>query len=226
MRNSPASGWAFWRWYTSTMIGNQTLRGDFGPGLWPRSPAKCSASKRPIQRSTVGRATCKKRLMAVPLKSPCACRLERQPPLTQVIKLRLGLSQVSLSRLNHWLPRGQTDSEVMQGTAEVHHEIADTVLPQSDPVFDDAAALDAAVDMLDPQPTVVQGLVGQFLRQRQLLAAWCLSRYEDLDLREREGQEAQILPPPAPCGQGRGRGLGHPLVMDAASGKCRSARGS
>src|SRR6266581_6624027 len=33
--------------------------------------------------------------LAVPLKSPCACRLERQPPLTQVIKLRLGLSQRS-----------------------------------------------------------------------------------------------------------------------------------
>src|SRR5712691_1000632 len=31
-------------------------------------------------------------LAAVPLKSPCACRLERQPPLTQVIKWRLGLS--------------------------------------------------------------------------------------------------------------------------------------
>ncbi len=31
----------------------------------------------------------------MPLKSPCACRLERQPPLTQVIKWRLGLSQGS-----------------------------------------------------------------------------------------------------------------------------------
>jgi hypothetical protein len=48
----------------------------------------------------------------------------------------------------------------MQGTTEFHHEIADAVLPQPDPVFHDAAALDAAVDMLDPQPAVVQGLVG------------------------------------------------------------------
>src|SRR5712692_2007313 len=101
--------------------------------------------------------------------------------------------KLSLSRLNHWLPRGQTDSEVMQGTAEFHHEIADTVLPQSDPVFDDAAALDAAVDMLDPQPTVVQGLVGQFLLQRQLLAAGFLGRHEDLDLGECKREEAQIL---------------------------------
>jgi hypothetical protein len=29
----------------------------------------------------------------------------------------------------------------MQGTAEFHHEIADAVLPQPDPVFDDTAAL-------------------------------------------------------------------------------------
>jgi hypothetical protein len=58
---------------------------------------------------------------------------------------------LSLSRLNHRLPRGQTDPEVMQGTAQFHHEIADAVLPQPDPVFDDAAALDATVDMLDPR---------------------------------------------------------------------------
>src|SRR5690349_14219951 len=30
---------------------------------------------------------------------------------------------VSLSRLNHWLPRGQADSEVMQSTADFHYDI-------------------------------------------------------------------------------------------------------
>ena len=54
IRNSPASGWAFWRRYTCTMRGNQTLRGgSLGPRLWSRSPAKCSASNRadpPIDR--------------------------------------------------------------------------------------------------------------------------------------------------------------------------------
>ena len=58
----------------------------------------------------------------------------------------------------------------MQGTAEFHHDIADTVLPQADPVFDHAAALHTTVDMLDPQPTVMQGLVGPLLLHRQLLA--------------------------------------------------------
>jgi hypothetical protein len=90
--------------------------------------------------------------------------------------------QMSLSRLNHWLPGCETHSEVMQGTTEFHHEIADALLPQPDPVFHDAAALDAAVDMLDPQPTVVQGLVGQLLFQGEVLAAGFLGRHEDLDL--------------------------------------------
>ena len=30
----------------------------------------------------------------------------------------------------------------VQGTTDFHHEIADTLLPQPDPVFDDATALD------------------------------------------------------------------------------------
>ena len=56
----------------------------------------------------------------------------------------------------------------MQGTAEFHHQIADAVLPQADPVLHDAAALDTAVDMLDPEPPLVERLVGQVLLQGQL----------------------------------------------------------
>jgi len=81
----------------------------------------------------------------------------------------------------------------MQSTADFHHQIADALLPQADPVFHNATALDTAVDMLDPQPTLVQHLVRHVLLPRELLAAWLLGRHEDLDLREREGQEAQIL---------------------------------
>jgi len=58
----------------------------------------------------------------------------------------------------------------VQGTTYFHHEITDALFPQADPVFSDAAALDAAVDMLDPQPTVMQRLVGALLLQRQLRA--------------------------------------------------------
>ena len=86
----------------------------------------------------------------------------------------------------------------MQGTTDFHHQIADTLLPQADPVFDDATALHTAVDVLDPQPTLVQRLVRHLLRQRELLAAWLLGRHEGLHLGEREGQEAEILQQPTP----------------------------
>jgi hypothetical protein len=39
----------------------------------------------------------------------------------------------------------------MQGTADFHHDITDALLPQADPVFEDATTLDTTVDMLDPQ---------------------------------------------------------------------------
>src|SRR2546425_8652412 len=57
---------------------------------------------------------------------------------------------LSLSRLNHWLPRIQAHPEVVQGTTEFHHQIADALLPQTDPVFHNAAALDTPVDVLNP----------------------------------------------------------------------------
>ena len=53
----------------------------------------------------------------------------------------------------------------MQGTADFHHDITDALLPQADPVFDDATALDTAVDMLDPQSAGVERLVGSLLRR-------------------------------------------------------------
>src|SRR5215470_9985084 len=36
---------------------------------------------------------------------------------------------LSLSRLNHWQPGVQAHPEIVQGTAEFHHQIADTLLP-------------------------------------------------------------------------------------------------
>jgi len=59
-------------------------------------------------------------------------------------------SHLNLSRLNYWLPRGQTPPEVVQGTAPFHHEITDALLPQPDPIFHNAPALHTAVDMFDP----------------------------------------------------------------------------
>ena len=124
---------------------------------------------------------------------------------------------LSLSRLNHWLPRGQTHPEVVQGTTEFHHQIADTRLPQTDPVFDDATALDTTVDMLDPQPALGERLIRHVLLPRQLLAAWLLGWHEALDLGQCKRQEAQILQQPTPRGQGIRRRVSNALVMAAAA---------
>ena len=102
------------------------------------------------------------------------------------------------SRGNHWLPGREAHPEGVQAPAACHHQIANALLPQADPVFDDAAALDTAVHVLGPQPARVQGLVGPFLFQRQLLTAWCLGRHQALDLGACERQEAQSLQEAAP----------------------------
>ena len=56
-----------------------------------------------------------------------------------------------------------------QGTAELHHEIADPVLPQPDPIFDDPTAFDTVVDRLEPQPALGERLMRRLLLQYQLL---------------------------------------------------------
>ena len=86
----------------------------------------------------------------------------------------------------------------MEGTAAFHHQIADALLPQPDPVFHHATAFDTAVDMRNTQSAIVQGLVGPLLFQGACLAAGFLGRHEDLDLGPRERQEAQVLQEPAP----------------------------
>src|SRR5262249_33382159 len=126
-------------------------------------------------------------------------------------------AQLSLSRLNHGQPGVQAHPEIVQGTAELHHEIADALLPQPDPVFHNATTLHTAVDMLDAQPPLVQCLVGQVLLQGQLRTAGLLRRHEDLHLRERERQEAQILQQPTPSREGVGGGLRDAQIMDTAA---------
>jgi len=105
----------------------------------------------------------------------------------------------------------------VQGTAQFHHQIADARLPQADPVFHNAATLDAAVDMLDPEPTLVERLVGDLLFQGEILAVWLLRRHEDFHLGERERQEAQILQQPTPSREWVGSGLSNAQIMHAAA---------
>ena len=123
----------------------------------------------------------------------CPLSAQYQPALSSLSVPNQHRILLSLSRLNHWLPWAEAHPEIVQGTAEFHHQIADAFFPQADPVFDDAATLDTTVDMLNPQSTLVQRLVCPLLRQRELLTTGFLGRHKDLDLRKREGQEAEIL---------------------------------
>src|SRR5262245_55896786 len=124
---------------------------------------------------------------------------------------------MSLARLNHRSPGCEAHPEIVQRTAQFHHEITDARLPQTDPVFDNAAALDTTVDMLDPQPPLVEYLVGPLVLQGQLRTAWLLRRHEDLHLREREGQEAQILQQPTASRERVGSGLRNTQIMGTAA---------
>jgi len=105
----------------------------------------------------------------------------------------------------------------VEGTTDFHHEIADALFPEAEPVFDNATALHAAVDMLDPEPAMVEGLVGPLLLSCQLLSWWLLGRHEDFYVGKRKGQEAQILQQSTPRGQGIGRRVGNGLIVDMAA---------
>src|SRR5215470_4201871 len=124
---------------------------------------------------------------------------------------------LSLSRLNHGLPRAQTHPEIVQGTAEFHHQITDARFPQPDAVLHDTTPLDAAIDMLNAEPPLVEFLVGQVLLQGQLPTAGFLRRHEDLHLGECEGQEAQILQQPTPGRERGGGGLRDAQIMGTAA---------
>ena len=58
---------------------------------------------------------------------------------------------------------------MMAGTAEVPPPIVDAPLPEAAAVFDAAPALDTALAMVAPQPTLVELLVRHVLLPRALL---------------------------------------------------------
>ena len=58
---------------------------------------------------------------------------------------------------------------MMKGPADVPYQSADAPLPEAASVFDAATALDTAMDMVDPQPMLVERLVRHVLLPRELL---------------------------------------------------------
>src|SRR5262245_40079566 len=71
--------------------------------------------------------------------------------------------------------------------------------------------------MLDPEPTLVQRLVGPLLFQGELRTAGLLRRHEDLHVGERARQEAESLQQPTPGRERVGGGLRNAQIMDTAT---------
>jgi len=104
----------------------------------------------------------------------------------------------------------------MQRTTDFHNEITDACLPEAADVVDDAAALNAAVDVLDAHPSAGDAPIHGFLCAREGPAPWFAGWHDDFDLAERERQEAEILEPPTARRQGVRSGLGNPLIVGTA----------
>jgi hypothetical protein len=92
----------------------------------------------------------------------------------------------------------------------------DTGLSETARVVDHAAALDAAVDVLDAHPAARDAPMHCCLRARKFTATWLSGRHDYPDVVERERQEAQILEQPAARWSGVRCRLGNPLSMGAA----------
>jgi hypothetical protein len=81
----------------------------------------------------------------------------------------------------------------MQCTADFHRQVPDTGLPETADVVDDAAALDAAVDVFDAHTSAGDAPIRSFLQAREGPVPWLPRGHDDLDLGQRERQEAEIL---------------------------------
>ena len=88
----------------------------------------------------------------------------------------------------------------MQCAANFHDQVADARLPEAAGVVDNAAALDATVDVFDAHAATCNASIGRFLVAREGSPPRLLRRHDDLDLVERERQEAQILEQPTARG--------------------------
>ena len=81
----------------------------------------------------------------------------------------------------------------MQPAGHFHHEVTDPASPEADAVLDHAAALDAAIDVLDPYAATGVRLIRVFLLLGEFPTAWLFDRLQHLDAIKQEGEKAQVL---------------------------------
>ena len=88
----------------------------------------------------------------------------------------------------------------MQCTADFHDHISDARLPEAADVVDDAAALDAAMDVFDAHAPTSDTPIRRFLCPRELSSSRLPGWHDDFHAVRRKRQEAQVLEQPAPRG--------------------------
>ena len=92
----------------------------------------------------------------------------------------------------------------MQRTADFHDQIADADLPEAIGVMDDAAALDATVDVLDPDPATGDAPIGPFwarvrARPRGFLVGMMISTWASVKAKKPRSWSNRL-----PAGKGYG----------------------
>jgi hypothetical protein len=101
----------------------------------------------------------------------------------------------------------------MQRPADFHDQVAGAHLAEAAGIVDNTAALDTAVDVLDAHAATRDALMGGLVAAHESSASGLAGWHDDLDLVEREYQEAQILEQPTARRSGIRGGLSHPLVV-------------
>ncbi len=117
------------------------------------------------------------------------------------------------SDLDHWLPRGRTDTEIMQSTADCHHKISHALFGEANDFLDHTASFDTAVYVLDAYSSPRDQTVGLLLLWRELHSTRLLGGHDGGDSLECEGLKAQILQKLAALWQGIGGAVGNLFIM-------------
>lgn len=81
----------------------------------------------------------------------------------------------------------------MQGTTHFHYKVTHSLSCETDGFFDHAAALDAAVDMLDAHSTLRNQTIGSFLLGREFFSTRFPGRCDRLYSIECESLKAKVL---------------------------------
>jgi hypothetical protein len=108
-------------------------------------------------------------------------------------------------------------TEVMEGTANLHHHIAYTVFEETTGFFEDAETLYTTVDVLDGYAATGQCLICGLLRRAQFATTGFAGRRLHVYSFKRKTKEAQVLHQFTAFRQRVGRLVGNALIVTASA---------